>query len=49
MLPLWIYGPLLYENFWIMLFVNMNTRYFQSNCRELYIILIHYFPEYINN
>lgn len=46
---LWLYGPLLYQNFWMMLIVNIHrlpSYYLNNTIRELHQILSSHFPEY---
>ena len=46
---LWLYGPFMYENFWLMLFVNIRrlpNDVLNNYLRGLYNILIRHFPEY---
>ncbi len=39
-----LYGPLLYQNFWIMILVNLDTMRF---LREFYRLLLLNYPEFI--
>ena len=44
-MPLWLYGPLIYQNYWVMILANINVllpNYFN----DIYNILIHHYPEY---
>lgn len=46
---LWLYGPFMYENFWLMLIVNLYrlpNRVLNNIFRNFNNILIRHFPEY---
>ena len=46
---LWLYGPFMYENFWLMLIVNIRrlpNDVLNNYFRNFYNILIRHFPEY---
>ena len=46
---LWLYGPFMYENFWLMLIVNIHrlpNDVLNNYLRNFYNIFIRHFPEY---